>query len=203
MTAAPRTIRLFTLRLWRETGDADPAEWRGKLQSLPDGEACYFRDWPGLVERLEEMLASDPLVSPFNTQEVHMSFESTQATMMRYFNSEHGDVSMMAEDVVFTVMATGQEHHGRAGVTGMLNYFYHVAFDASATTRTLLFGEHNAMVEGDFVGKHIGEFAGIPATGKDVRVPLCVVYDLANDQITRGRIYFEMPALLQQLGIQM
>jgi hypothetical protein len=32
-------------------------------------------------------------------------------------------------------------------------------------------------VKGDFVGKHIGEFAGIPATGKDVRVPLCVVYD--------------------------
>ena len=48
-----------------------------------------------------------------------------------------------------------------------------------------------------------GEFAGIPATGKDVRVPLCVVYDLENDQIKQGRVYFEMPALLQQLGIQM
>jgi predicted ester cyclase len=59
------------------------------------------------------------------------------------------------------------------------------------------------MVEGEFVGKHIGEFAGIPATGKDVRVPLCVVYDLENDQIKRGRIYFETPALLQQLGVQM
>ncbi len=59
------------------------------------------------------------------------------------------------------------------------------------------------MVEGDFVGKHIGEFAGIPATGKDVCVPLCVVYDLVNDQIKQGRVYFEMPALLQQLGISM
>jgi len=132
-----------------------------------------------------------------------MSVESTQATMMRYFNSEHGDVSMMAEDVVFTIMATGQEHRGRDGVMGMLTYFYHVAFDAAAATRTVLFGDHNAMVEGDFVGKHIGEFAGIPATGKDVRVPLCVVYDLENDQITRGRVYFEMPALLEQLGVAM
>lgn len=70
-------------------------------------------------------------------------------------------------------------------------------------TRTTLFGEQNAMSEGDFVGKHIGEFAGIPATGKDVRVPLCVVYDLENDQIKRGRAYFEMPALLQQLGVPM
>lgn len=198
-----RATHLFTLRLWREEAGADPAEWRGKVQTLPEGDVHYFRGWPGLVERLETLLTSGPIALPFSTQEGSMSVESTQATMMRYFNSEHGDVSMMAEDVVFTVMATGQEHRGRAGVTGMLNYFYHVAFDATATTRTLLFGEHNAMVEGDFVGKHIGEFAGIPATGKDVRVPLCVVYDLANDQITQGRIYFEMPALLQQLGIQM
>lgn len=132
-----------------------------------------------------------------------MSVESTRETMMRYFNSEHSDVSMMAEDVVFTVMATGQENHGCDGVLGMLNYFYHVAFDATATTRVALFGENNAMVEGDFVGKHIGEFAGIPATGKDVRVPLCVVYDLEEDKIKRGRIYFEMPALLQQLGVSM
>ena len=130
-----------------------------------------------------------------------MSIESTRNTMTRYFNSEHGDVSMMADDVVFTIMATGQAHRGRDGVMGMLNYFYHVAFDATAETRVALFGEQNAMVEGDFVGKHTGEFAGIPATGKNVRVPICVVYDLANDQITRGRVYFEMPALLQQLGV--
>jgi steroid delta-isomerase-like uncharacterized protein len=130
-----------------------------------------------------------------------MSIESTRETMLRYFNSEHSDVSMMASDVVFTIMATGQEHHTPEGVMGMLNYFYHVAFDATATTRTTLFGDSNAMTEGDFVGKHIGEFAGIPATGKDVRVPLCVVYDLENDQIKQGRVYFEMPALLQQLGV--
>ena len=100
-------------------------------------------------------------------------------------------------------MATGQEHHGRDAVLGMLNYFYHIAFDATATPRVTLFGENNAMLEADFVGKHIGEFAGIPATGKDVHVPLCVVYDLANDQIKRGRVYFETPALLQQLGVSM
>jgi hypothetical protein len=54
-----------------------------------------------------------------------MAIESTRETMRRYFNSEHSDVSMMAEDVVFTVMATAQEHRGRDGVMGMLNYFHH------------------------------------------------------------------------------
>ena len=91
--------------------------------------------------------------------------------MLRYVNSEHSDVSVMAEDVVFTIMATGAEHHGREGVLAMLKYFYHVAFDATASTRVMLFGETNAMVEGDFVGKHIGEFAGIVPTGRTVRRP--------------------------------
>jgi steroid delta-isomerase-like uncharacterized protein len=132
-----------------------------------------------------------------------MLAESTREKLLQYFNSEHDDVSVMADDVVFTIMATGQEHHGPDGVLGMLHYFYRVAFDATAETRVMLFGEQNAMVEANFVGKHTGEFAGIPATGKDVHVPLCVVYDLENDQIKRGRVYFEMPALLQQLGVSM
>jgi hypothetical protein len=50
--------RLFTLRLWQAAVDDAPGavEWRGKVQSLPDGEAYYFRDWPGLIRHLETML---------------------------------------------------------------------------------------------------------------------------------------------------
>jgi len=127
--------------------------------------------------------------------------ENTSEAIQRYFNSEHNDVSMMAEDVIFTIMATGQENHGREGVLGMLKYFYHIAFDAAAESRATLIGEDHAVWEGEFIGKHIGEFAGIPATGKDVHVPLCIVYELENDQIKRGRVYFEMPVLLEQLGV--
>jgi predicted ester cyclase len=53
------------------------------------------------------------------------------------------------------------------------------------------------------VGTHIGEFAGIAATGKEFRVPLCVVYDVEDDKIKQARIYFEIPALLAQLGVEM
>jgi hypothetical protein len=35
----------------------------------------------------------------------------------------------MAEDVVFTLMATGQEYRGREGVSRMFEYFYRDAFD--------------------------------------------------------------------------
>jgi steroid delta-isomerase-like uncharacterized protein len=131
-----------------------------------------------------------------------MSVESTRDVMNRYFASEHGDTSTMADDVVFTVMALGQEHHGPQEVLAMLDYFYHVAFEATAVTRNVIIADGQATGEWDFTGKHTGDFMGIPATGKTVHVPLCVVYDLENDKIKAGRIYFEVPALLAQLGME-
>lgn len=57
--SAPIT-RLFTIRLWHATPEAAFAsEWRGKVQSLPDGEAYYFRNWSGLIQHLEAMLGSE------------------------------------------------------------------------------------------------------------------------------------------------
>jgi predicted ester cyclase len=128
-----------------------------------------------------------------------MSIERTREVMSRYWDSDHPDISMMADDVVFTHMATGDER-GPDGILRMLDYMYRQAFDATAEFRTRLCGESQAVVEGDFVGKHIGEFAGIPATGRSVRVPICVVYDLDGDRIKRGRVYLEMPVLMRQIG---
>ncbi len=130
-----------------------------------------------------------------------MSVESTRKVVEQYWNSEHTDNSLLADDVVFTLMATGEETRTPEGVAGMLHYFYHVAFDAVAINDNVIFGDGNALFEGHVVGKHTGEFAGVPATGKDVNVPIAVSYDLANDKIQRARIYFEIPVLMQQLGI--
>ena len=129
-----------------------------------------------------------------------MSIERTYQTMMAYGQSH--DTSFVAEDAVFTDMATGRETKGRAAITQMLDYFYHQAFDARAELTNLIAADGQATIEGYVVGKHIGEFAGIPPTGKDVRVPIAVVYDLEDDQIKRARIYFLINVLFQQLGVQ-
>ena len=129
-----------------------------------------------------------------------MSIESTREAVTRYVDSNHSDLSMMAPDVVFTNMATGDEHRGVEALAGMLHYIYHVAFDAQAETKSMIFADGQAVLEADFVGKHTGEFAGVPATGRTVRVPLCVIYDLEGGQIKRGRIYFEVPAFLKQVS---
>ena len=132
-----------------------------------------------------------------------MSIESTRTMIENYLGSDHAGAEQLASDVVFTIMGTGQEHKGPEAVMGMLHYFYQVAFEARAEQRNLIVGENQAVLEFDFVGKHTGEFAGIPATGKNVRVPTCVIYDVEGDKIKRARVYMEMPVMLQQLGVSL
>lgn len=123
----------------------------------------------------------------------------TKAAITRYMESNHADLSMLADDVVFTNMATGDTHTGHEEIRDMLHYVYHVAFDAEARIRNLIVEHNRAVLEADIVGTHIGEFAGVPATNKNVQIPLCVVYDLDNGMITHARIYFEIPALMAQI----
>ena len=129
-----------------------------------------------------------------------MSVDETRAVMDRYLASNHSDIEVMSPDVCFTVMATGQEFRGPSAIAAMLTYFYQQAFQAEAINERLVVGQGRAVGEWDFVGRHTGEFAGVPATGKDVNVPLAVSYDLEDGKVVRGRVYFETPAFLAQVG---
>ena len=57
---------LFTLRLWVEELGEGEQEWRVRLQNVASGEACYFRDWPTLVNLLLAMLPNSD--APHTTQ---------------------------------------------------------------------------------------------------------------------------------------
>jgi len=131
-----------------------------------------------------------------------MSGENTREVINKWHDSEHTDTSILADDVVFTSMNTAEEDRGPEGVLQSLNYIYHVAFDARFELRNLIVDGGIGVAEADFVGEHIGEFAGIGPTHKHVRVPLCVVYEVEDEKIKRARIYFEMPAMFEQLGVE-
>ncbi len=112
------------------------------------------------------------------------------------------DTKFLTEDAVFKNMSTDEDIVGREAIGEMLNYMYHIAFDAKAVIKNTAATDNNALLEAMFVGKHIGDFAGIPPTGKNISVPLCVTYDL-NDEglIERARIYMMTDILIRQLTI--
>ena len=121
----------------------------------------------------------------------------TLKNMEAYFKTH--DVSYVAEDAVFVNLGTGERTEGRIAIGEMLHYIYHVAFDAKAEVTHSIITEDKAVLEGFFVGKHINDFAGLPATQKNVRVPLCVSYDLENSMIKEARIYMLGDVMMKQL----
>jgi steroid delta-isomerase-like uncharacterized protein len=109
--------------------------------------------------------------------------------------------TFFADDVRFSFEGTDQTATGRDAVEQMIRFMHEQAFDARPELKNLLVDDDKAAIEADFVGVHTGDFAGLPATGRSVRVPYSVVYDLEADTIKALRLYMPMQALVEQLGV--
>ncbi len=132
-----------------------------------------------------------------------MSVEATSKTMQSYLDAlvARGDFAdYFTVNVTCTTIGAGQEVQGRQPVRDFITWLHTQAFDARPKVKTLVVGDGQAALEADFVGTHIGEFLGMPATGKSVSVPYCVVYDLRDDKIGELRIYMPMELFAQQLA---
>ena len=130
------------------------------------------------------------------TDEVQRNSEA-----LRAYLEEH-DTSYLADDATFTDVTSGQSWTGREAIGGMLDWMYHSVFNAAVEDPRLIFGADGraAAVEMTFAGRHTGEFAGLPPTGRDVRVPLIVIYDLADGRITGARVHFNVASFMAQVS---
>ena len=97
----------------------------------------------------------------------------------------------LTDDVTLDMVGAGMSAQGREQVEGFIRYAHEQAFDGRPELKSLIvdLDGRRAAVEVDFVGRHTGDFAGIPATGRDVRVPYSVHYDLDDGGISALRIY--------------
>jgi predicted ester cyclase len=131
-----------------------------------------------------------------------MSAEETERTIRAYLDAllTGGDFASFFDDaIVWTTMETGDEIHGREAVRDFIVALHTQWFQAAPEVRSTTFADGLAGLEAVFAATHTGEFAGIPATGKAVRLPYAVVYDVAGTKITALRAYFPILALIQQL----
>lgn len=133
-----------------------------------------------------------------------MSIQQTQSVeetrqVLEAYAAEH-DTSRLAAEAVFHDIASGQDHVGREAVTAMLHHVYHVALQARAEVVRTTVGEGTAVLEGFVVGTHTGEFAGVPATGREVRIPLVVSYRITDGQVQEAYVYLLVASFLQQVA---
>ena len=132
-----------------------------------------------------------------------MADKTTRAVMDEYLEALlHGSDfgRFLAPDVVWTTMETGEEVRGRDAVRDLILGLHTQAFHAQPELVNLLTGETTAMLEAVFVGTHSGDFAGLSATGQQVRMPYSIAYDVRDGSIVALRAYFPMTALQSQLA---
>jgi steroid delta-isomerase-like uncharacterized protein len=131
-----------------------------------------------------------------------MSVETSERVLREYGEAllSRGDFSrFFTDDVVWTTMETGDVIRGREAVRDYIVAMHTTLFDARPVIRNTAVGDTFALLEADFVGKHVGTVGDVPATGKEVDVSYCVVYDIDGDRIRALRAYLPMAALMQQL----
>lgn len=62
--------------------------------------------------------------------------------------------------------------------------------------------EDAILVEVVIRGTHLGDWRGLPATGRRIEFPLCGVYTFdAEDRLAGERIYYDRGSVLRQLGV--
>lgn len=127
-----------------------------------------------------------------------MTVEETRAVMDAYVGNR--GLAMVAEDAVYVDTATGERFEGREAIGGMMARTYRDGLAATSEVINLIVGEGGACMEGLIVGHHTGSYAGVPATGKEVRIPLCVTYRIADGHIVEAHVYAQVSAFLAQVA---
>jgi len=120
--------------------------------------------------------------------------ESGRTTMDAYLHAltiRGSFAEFLTDDVKLDMVGAGMSAQGREEVKNFIRYAHEQAFDGRPELKSLIvdLDGQRAALEVDFVGRHTAEFAGIPATGRDVRVPYSVHYDLNDGGISALRIY--------------
>ena len=109
---------------------------------------------------------------------------------------------LIAEDAVMNDHGSGELISGSDAIGERLYQMYEVVFpNAEAKLRSLSGGDGVVTLEFDFVGTNEGPFLGMPPTGNDVDVPMCVVYKVDEGRIQTIDVYFNAMTMMSQLGL--
>jgi hypothetical protein len=95
---------------------------------------------------------------------------------------------------------TGQLIVGRTAVERFIRTFHEQAFAARMRTNVVLIGAGQASLELDLIGTHVGAFAEISTSGREINVPCRISLSLRDGKITAIQGQMPMASLLRQIG---
>jgi steroid delta-isomerase-like uncharacterized protein len=98
--------------------------------------------------------------------------------------------------------AWGEHYRGSDGVRSFYEQLMRALPDLQIEVQRQYVSDDAILVEVIIRGTHLGEWRGLPATGRRVEFPLCGVYTFdAEDRLAGEKIYYDRATVLRQLGV--
>jgi steroid delta-isomerase-like uncharacterized protein len=98
--------------------------------------------------------------------------------------------------------AWGEHYKGGNGVRRFYEQLIRALPDLEIQVQRRHVTDDAILVEVVIRGTHLGEWRGLPATGRRVEVPLCGVYTFdSDDRLAGEKIYYDRGTVLRQLGV--
>ncbi|HXC95462.1 MAG TPA: ester cyclase [Edaphobacter sp.] len=109
-------------------------------------------------------------------------------------------IDLVAEDFVELDPLPGQRQ-GREGLKEVLGMMRAAFPDIHWVVEEMVAEEDKVVTRFTWTGTHRGNFMGIPATGKTVRVNGVVIDQLAGGKMSASRMLMDSLGMMQQLGV--
>lgn len=104
-------------------------------------------------------------------------------------------------DPNYEVIPTDEDYPGADGVEEFLLENKQAFPDFYFTPSRIEPATNVVVVEGHFTGTHLGLWRGLPATGKKIDVPMCILFEFDGPNMIKEKLYFDMGEPLRQLGV--
>ena len=113
-----------------------------------------------------------------------------------------GVLGTFGENARYDDEAWGEHYEGSAGVRAFYEQLMTALPDLEIAVERQHLTEDAIVVEVTIRGTHLGEWRGLPATGRKIEIPLCGVYTFdENDRLAGEKIYYDRATVLRQMGI--
>ena len=112
-----------------------------------------------------------------------------------------GAAELFAPDAVFIDAVGPTRVVGRPAITDMIAEMWEGLPDVRVEVRAIVSQGMTVMAEIELVGTHLGSFLGCAPTGRTVRWPGAVRYELSDsgDEIVQESFFYDSPGLMAQL----
>ena len=112
----------------------------------------------------------------------------------------HRLLPLFTDDLVYEDVTMGVVNRSRDELRAFGEGFFAAFPDVAFELTSRFAGGSHGGAEWVMRGTHRGDMPGLPATGKSVQVRGASVFEFAGDTIRRCSDYWDMTALLKQIG---